>query len=114
MKAGDDVTLPCLNGVNKKNNCDGTTWTFTSGNTQTAELITLGQIGENPKTKSDRLSVTETCSLVIKNLTVEEVGQYSCDHHKLREIQTQHTLFHQAKVDLSAITCKYLHQIFSP
>ncbi|KAL3979454.1 two pore calcium channel protein 1 [Sarotherodon galilaeus] len=104
MKVGDDVTLPCLNVVNEQNNCDGTTWTFTSRNKQTAELITLGQIGENPKTKSDRLSVTANCSLVIKKLTVEEVGQYSCDHHKLREIQTQHTLFHQSKVDLSAIT----------
>ncbi|XP_039454339.1 uncharacterized protein LOC120432983 isoform X1 [Oreochromis aureus] len=104
MKVGDDVTLPCLNVVNEKNNCDGTTWTFASRNKQTAELITLGQIGENPKTKSDRLSATANCSLLIKKLTIEEVGQYSCDHHKLREIQTQHTLFHQSTVDLSAIT----------
>ncbi|XP_067428520.1 uncharacterized protein [Thunnus thynnus] len=58
--------------------CDSTTWTFVSRNTAAVELIKLGQIGEKAKAKSDRLSVTADCSLVVKKVTVEDVGHYTC------------------------------------
>ncbi|XP_062293327.1 uncharacterized protein LOC133997664 [Scomber scombrus] len=59
--------------------CDRTTWFFDgSTNTAVVELIKLGQIGEEAKAKSDRLSVTADCSLVIKKVTVEDVGRYTC------------------------------------
>ncbi|CAI5684448.1 unnamed protein product [Oreochromis niloticus] len=104
MKVGDDVTLLCLNVIDEQNNCDGTEWTFTSRHKTTVELITLGQIGEEAKIKSDRLSVTANCSLVIKNLTFEEVGLYSCLQYKLGEIQTLNTLVHQSQVNLFIIS----------
>ncbi|CAI5684461.1 unnamed protein product [Oreochromis niloticus] len=105
MKAGGDVTLPCLNVIDEQNNCDGTTWTFTPRNKPTTvELITLGQISTEAQTKSDRLSVTANCSLLIKKLTVEDVGLYSCRQYKMKETQTEHTLFHQSLVELSIIT----------
>ncbi|CAI5684460.1 unnamed protein product [Oreochromis niloticus] len=105
MKVGDDVTLPCLNLIDQQNNCDGTTWTFASRNKPTTiELITLGQIGEKAKTKSDRLSVTANCSLLIKKLTVEDVGFYSCQQYKVKETPSKHTLVRQSFVDLSVIT----------
>ncbi|XP_039874541.1 uncharacterized protein LOC120725576 isoform X1 [Simochromis diagramma] len=104
MKVGDDVTLPCVNVIDEQNNCDGTTWVFTSRNRETVELITLGQIGEQAKTKSDRLRVTVNCSLLIKKLTVEDVGFYYCRQYKLDKIQSTHTQVHQSLVDLSVIT----------
>ncbi|CAI5684445.1 unnamed protein product [Oreochromis niloticus] len=104
MKVGDDVTLPCLNVIDDQNNCDGTTWFFTSRNRETVELIILGQIGEEAKTKSDRLSVTANCSLLIKNVTVEDVGIYSCRQYRLGRTRAEDTLVHQSFIDLSVIT----------
>ncbi|CAI5684443.1 unnamed protein product [Oreochromis niloticus] len=105
MKVGDDVTLLCLNVIDEQNNCDGTTWTFDSRHKQTTvELITLGQSVEEAETKSDRLSVTANCSLLIKKLTVEDVGLYYCQQYKVEETPSKHTLVHQSLVDLSVIT----------
>ncbi|XP_019201203.1 uncharacterized protein LOC109194818 [Oreochromis niloticus] len=105
MKVGGDVTLPCLNVIDEQNNCDGTAWIFASKNKPTTtELIRLGQIVEEAKTKSDRLSVTANCSLLIKKLTVEDVGLYSCQQYKVEETPSKHTLVHQSLVDVSVIT----------
>ncbi|XP_013771583.1 uncharacterized protein LOC102215629 [Pundamilia nyererei] len=105
MKVGDDVTLLCLNVIDEQNNCDGTTWIFTSTNKpRTVELITLGQIGEEAKTQSDRLRVTANCSLLIKKLTVEDVGLYYCQQYKVKETPSKHTLVHQSFVHVAVIT----------
>ncbi|XP_026174231.1 uncharacterized protein LOC113137077 isoform X17 [Mastacembelus armatus] len=79
VRDGDDVTLSCENLINDQDKCDGTTWMFMeSGNTAAVELVRLGQIQSEAKSKSDRLSVTENCSLVLKKVTVEDVGLYTC------------------------------------
>ena len=89
--------------------CDSTTWLFSGlRNTAAVELINLGQIGENAKAKSDRLSVTVNCSLVIKKVTVEDVGCYSCRQFN-RSGQRQDR---DAKVYLSVINSEYLHHFF--
>ncbi|XP_069028430.1 uncharacterized protein [Embiotoca jacksoni] len=76
---GHDVTLPCENVIPGQHNCDITDWLFdNSNNRPVVELIKLGQIGLNVGSKSDRLSVTSNCSLVIKNVTDEDVGVYTC------------------------------------
>ncbi|XP_030577463.1 cell wall integrity and stress response component 2-like [Archocentrus centrarchus] len=77
VRDGDEVTLPCGNVIRNHQNCDTTTWIFSdSRRSPTVELVTLGQIRE--KAKSDRLSVTADCSLIIKKVTVEDVGSYTC------------------------------------
>uniref|UniRef100_I3KWG0 Ig-like domain-containing protein n=1 Tax=Oreochromis niloticus TaxID=8128 RepID=I3KWG0_ORENI len=77
VRDGDKVTLPCENVINNHLNCDTTTWLFTDSRGKAAvELVNLGQIKE--KAKSDRLSVTAECSLVLKKVTVEDVGRYTC------------------------------------
>ncbi|XP_025998557.1 uncharacterized protein LOC113006673 isoform X2 [Astatotilapia calliptera] len=77
VRDGDNVTLPCVNLINNHHNCDTTVWLFTDSRvTPTVELVILGQIKE--KAKSDRLSVTAECSLVIKKVTAEDVGRYTC------------------------------------
>ncbi|XP_045917387.1 uncharacterized protein LOC123978262 [Micropterus dolomieu] len=79
VRVGDEVTLPCENVIDGQQECEYTRWIFIdSGNTTTVRLAKLGQIIENAKSKSDRLSVTENCSLVIKKVTVEDVGRYDC------------------------------------
>ncbi|XP_041661632.1 uncharacterized protein LOC121521595 [Cheilinus undulatus] len=82
IKQGEDVTLPCEN-VSDHQRCGGTIWLFTdSTNTRTMELSKHGQVGENAGAKSDRLSVTEDCSLMIKKVTQEDAGRYVCRHEK--------------------------------
>ncbi|KAK5602121.1 hypothetical protein CRENBAI_016402 [Crenichthys baileyi] len=74
VRAGDDVTLPCKNVVAGHSNCDTTTWIYSKPR-QTVELINLGQVKH---TRSDRLSVSADCSLVLKKVTAEDVGLYTC------------------------------------
>ncbi|KAF3703160.1 hypothetical protein EXN66_Car018848 [Channa argus] len=79
VRDGDDVTLPCGNVRDDQEKCDRTTWLFSdSGNTAAVELVNLGKIKPESKSKSDRLTFTENCSLVIKKVTDEDVGQYNC------------------------------------
>ncbi|XP_051264310.1 uncharacterized protein LOC127367989 isoform X1 [Dicentrarchus labrax] len=100
VRAGDDVTLSCENVIKDQNNCDSTTWLFSvSRSTATVELVTLGQIGKNTNSKSDRLSVTENCSLVIKKVTVEDVGRYTC-----RQLISEQQQGPESLVYLSVIT----------
>ncbi|XP_067337850.1 uncharacterized protein [Channa argus] len=79
VRDGDDVTLPCGNVRDDQEKCDTTNWIFNRLR-HTVELVTSGQIDKNKisKSTSDRLSVTENCSLVIKKVTDEDVGQYNC------------------------------------
>ncbi|XP_067338491.1 uncharacterized protein [Channa argus] len=81
VRDGDDVTLPCGNVRDGQNKCDRTDWMLSDReNNGTVMLVRRGQIEkvQIPKSKSDRLSVTENCSLVIKNFTGEDVGRYTC------------------------------------
>ncbi|XP_051235772.1 uncharacterized protein LOC127351853 [Dicentrarchus labrax] len=78
IRVGDEVTLSCENVTDGQQNCEYTTWLFSDSENTTVELFELGEIDEKFKTKSDRLSVTANCSLVIKKVTVEDVGRYVC------------------------------------
>ncbi|XP_044025106.1 uncharacterized protein LOC122863067 isoform X4 [Siniperca chuatsi] len=88
VRVGEEVTLSCENVIDGQQKCNSTTWFFSkSRNTAAVELIKLGQIGERAKAKSDRLSVTASCSLLIKKVTVEDVGRYHCQQFKLGDKQ---------------------------
>ncbi|XP_050927639.1 uncharacterized protein LOC108887450 isoform X3 [Lates calcarifer] len=81
VRVGDEFTLPCVNAKEDQNKCDSTCWVVRYLLTQAeTELVSFGQIDGNrlSKSKSDRLSLTENCSLVIKKVTVEDVGRYTC------------------------------------
>ncbi|XP_035854749.1 uncharacterized protein LOC118494548 [Sander lucioperca] len=55
-----------------------------------------------PKQKSDRLSVTEKCSLVIKNITGDDVGHYTCRqfYRSERPQQGPDTVLHLSVVNM--------------
>ncbi|XP_031148889.2 uncharacterized protein LOC116045395 [Sander lucioperca] len=77
VRVGDEVTLSCGNVTDDQEKCNSTDWVFTrSGNG--VILFQHGQIQKGAKAKSDRLSVTEKCSLVIKKVTLEDAGAYVC------------------------------------
>ncbi|XP_074472552.1 uncharacterized protein LOC141756587 [Sebastes fasciatus] len=103
VRAGDEVTLPCNNVIKHQDKCNGTTWVFSRYKGLTAvELISLGKISNNllDKAKSDRLSVTENCSLVIRKITREDAGRYTCRQY-IRSEQQQGP---DATVLLSVVT----------
>ncbi|XP_030260158.1 uncharacterized protein LOC115573519 [Sparus aurata] len=78
VQEGGDVTLPCETATNDLHNCAHTAWSFSPTPRASARnLVVQGQTDEKAKAK-DRLSVTENCSLVVKKVTVEDVGLYIC------------------------------------
>ncbi|XP_027145733.1 uncharacterized protein LOC109140645 isoform X2 [Larimichthys crocea] len=100
VRAGQEVTLPCENVIDGQQNCDSTTWVFIDSRQRESEqLIKFGQIDENAKSKSDRLSVTQKCSLVIKNVTHRDVGRYICQQWKSGQRQEP-----DSDVNLSVVT----------
>ncbi|XP_043962815.1 uncharacterized protein LOC122825454 [Gambusia affinis] len=78
VRAGDDVTLSCENVIDGHSNCYTTSWIY-SKTGRTVELVYHGQVKD---TRSDRLSVSANCSLVVKNVTDEDVGRYICRQFK--------------------------------
>ncbi|XP_040921016.1 uncharacterized protein LOC121200037 isoform X2 [Toxotes jaculatrix] len=96
VRDGDEATLSCENVKGDGDECDLTNWLFTvSGNTLFLGLDAHGQAGE--KAKSDRFSIAAKCSLVIKKVTAEDVGVYTC-----RQIKSGQT--DDAHVHLSVVT----------
>ena len=79
VRDGNDATLSCKNVIEGQDKCDSTTWMYSQREgSPEVELITLGNINVNDK--SDRLSVTADCSLVITNVTFRDAGRYICKH----------------------------------
>ncbi|XP_047430095.1 uncharacterized protein LOC124999287 isoform X2 [Mugil cephalus] len=76
---GHDVTLSCGNVIDGQKNCDGTSWTYMDSiEEETVVLVEFGEI----RSKPDRLRVTTNCSLVIKKVTDDGVGLYTCRKFK--------------------------------
>uniref|UniRef100_A0A3P9Q0F0 Ig-like domain-containing protein n=1 Tax=Poecilia reticulata TaxID=8081 RepID=A0A3P9Q0F0_POERE len=76
VRAGDDVTLSCENVADGHRNCNTTNWTYSHSRQSAA--VTLVEHGKIKDGRSDRLSVSANCSLVLKKVTSEDVGKYTC------------------------------------
>ncbi|XP_033979742.1 uncharacterized protein LOC117477194 isoform X2 [Trematomus bernacchii] len=88
VRAGDEVTLPFDNVIDDQDKCESATWSFSGLRSPAAvTLFADGQIHKEAKAKSDRLRVTENCSLVIKKVTEEDVGGYVCRQFRSGEQQ---------------------------
>ncbi|XP_037305470.2 uncharacterized protein LOC119195009 [Pungitius pungitius] len=77
VRAGDDVTLPS-NHVNQ-DRCDGSNWLYSRFGS-TVALVELGKIKNDsviPEAKTNRMSLTANCSLVIRKVSGEDAGRYT-------------------------------------
>ncbi|XP_030578067.1 uncharacterized protein LOC115774791 [Archocentrus centrarchus] len=96
VRFGDEVTLPC-----GQSDCGRTEWLFKDlTSTETVQLIHRGTIVKKDKSKSDRLTVTADCSLLIKTITVGDAGSYTGTNCSSQHNQQQYADFH---VHLSVI-----------
>lgn len=87
--------LHCQNElIRDQDKCDGTTWT-TSNDTV---LFSRGQLHKEAKAQSDRLSLTENCSLVLRKVAVSDAGRYVC----------RRTRHQDSEVHLSVVFSEYL------
>uniref|UniRef100_A0A4W6F9J3 Ig-like domain-containing protein n=1 Tax=Lates calcarifer TaxID=8187 RepID=A0A4W6F9J3_LATCA len=100
VRVGADVTLPCENVRDDQDQCNRTSW-FITGSQREQWLILRGKISEEAKSQSDRLSVTENCSLVIKKVTVEDVGRYDCQQYRPGLEQGRDALVHLSVVTMT-------------
>ncbi|XP_033976990.1 uncharacterized protein LOC117475038 [Trematomus bernacchii] len=99
VRPGDEVTLPCDNVIHDQDKCDSTSWYFVDSSSSTAvKLVHRGQIVKEAKAQSDRLRVTEKCSLVIKKVTDEDVGYYAC-----RQIRSGEQECPDSEVELTVV-----------
>ncbi|XP_049445744.1 uncharacterized protein LOC125896872 isoform X7 [Epinephelus fuscoguttatus] len=94
---GDEVTLSCENVTHDQDNCDSATWVFSDGG-NTLMLFEHGKIDREAEAKSDRLSVTANCSLVIKKVGHEDVGHFICRQFRSGQLVSE------SQVHLSVVT----------
>ncbi|XP_047194174.1 uncharacterized protein LOC124851042 isoform X2 [Hippoglossus stenolepis] len=81
VRAGAEVTLPCDNVRDDHVNCGATSWFFSDSKwTRSIDLFVNRQLNTSliSKSKADRLRLAANCSLVIREVTAEDAGQYNC------------------------------------
>ena len=105
VREGHDATLPCNHVIANQDKCGNIDWIFSYPSGNSADLVKQGQIQENSKIKSDRLSLAADCSLVVKKVTSVDVGLYHCQQHRSGP---------DTQVVLSTLNSEYLHnELFS-
>lgn len=97
FRDGDKATLSCGNAGGS---CENIDWLFADTSQRAAvSLVKRGKVCQDGGTEPYRLSVKNHCSLEIMNVTVKDVGQYTC--------RPYWTNSDYARVQLSVVTCKY-------
>ncbi|XP_041831547.1 uncharacterized protein LOC121633511 isoform X2 [Melanotaenia boesemani] len=80
-KPGDEVVLPC-NSKPSPSSCSNVNWIYTRDQERAAEEeVVEGNVNKN-SARAARLSVNSNCSLIINNITDEDVGHYICGYWK--------------------------------
>ncbi|XP_041815356.1 uncharacterized protein LOC121622462 isoform X2 [Chelmon rostratus] len=104
VRVGDDVSLPCENAVKKKHKCGSCIWLYSGSRSPAAvELVQLGKVVERDKPSSDRLSVLQNCSLVMKKVTVEDVGHYTCREFRSGGEQGSDSVVHLSVISMTEL-----------
>ncbi|XP_014889462.1 uncharacterized protein LOC106948361 [Poecilia latipinna] len=77
VNAGDEITLHCGNGSDHQRDAGSTEWLFSGFRSPETEIL-VRELSRKVTRRSDRLSVSADRSLVIKTVTVDDVGFYTC------------------------------------
>ncbi|XP_033986509.1 uncharacterized protein LOC117482514 isoform X2 [Trematomus bernacchii] len=80
VRVGHKVALPFENVIHDQDECNSTTWLF-SDSRSSVTLFEYGRIHNDAKAKSARMRVEKNCSLVIKKVTEEDAGRYTCTQY---------------------------------
>ncbi|XP_062267586.1 uncharacterized protein LOC133973631 [Platichthys flesus] len=80
IRAGAEVTLSCDKMRDDHVNCGATEWLFVDSEGTRTDLFVNRQLDTSviSKSKADRLRLAANCSLVIREVTAEDAGQYTC------------------------------------
>nr|XP_049613590.1 uncharacterized protein LOC125990439 isoform X9 [Syngnathus scovelli] len=88
-KAGHEVTLPC-----ERASCAGLRWMYSQDQSLSRAEVNDGQVlSSSPR--SQRLSLKDDCSLLIKRVTAEDAGYFTCQqdgHHHYNFVLTVMTV----------------------
>ncbi|XP_054882054.1 uncharacterized protein LOC129356482 [Poeciliopsis prolifica] len=77
VNAGDEITLRCGNISDPLRDAESTEWLFSGFRSPDTEIL-VKELSRKVTRRSDRLSVSADRSLVIKTVTVDDVGFYTC------------------------------------
>ncbi|XP_078030155.1 uncharacterized protein LOC117270464 [Epinephelus lanceolatus] len=94
-RAGDDATLPCAIASPSDTTCSTFTWLNIRNQFPLSAEVENGKVVKS-SARAARLSVDTDCSLVINNVTAEDVGFYTCRYLKTNE--------HDVSVFLNVLT----------
>ncbi|XP_069371405.1 uncharacterized protein [Paralichthys olivaceus] len=97
VRAGAEVILPCEPVTEDHVNCGATIWFFRESKwTGEVNLVHDGQLDTSviSKSKADRIRLAANCSLVIREVTVEDARLYLCrKSDQTKQIQTDHVFY---------------------
>ncbi|XP_043963358.1 uncharacterized protein LOC122825839 [Gambusia affinis] len=78
-RAGDEAVLPC-NRPSSSDSCSSVDWIYQRNkNMNRKQEVHGGMVQSSPR--SARMSLDRNCSLIINNITAEDVGRYSCGYN---------------------------------
>ncbi|MED6295296.1 hypothetical protein CHARACLAT_030228, partial [Characodon lateralis] len=76
-RAGDDAVLPCKR-PSSYHSCSSANWLYTRAEDMVSQPeVQKGNVVQS-SSRASRLSVDNSCSLIINNITAEDAGRYSC------------------------------------
>ncbi|XP_067429384.1 uncharacterized protein [Thunnus thynnus] len=76
-RPGDEAILPCDDVSSSDRVCSTVNWLYSRDKFNTFGLVQNGSVVKN-SARAARMSLDTNCSLVINNITAEDVGLYSC------------------------------------
>ncbi|XP_043963392.1 uncharacterized protein LOC122825878 isoform X2 [Gambusia affinis] len=78
-RAGDEAVLPC-NRPSSSDSCSSVDWIYQRNKIMNRKQeVHRGMVQSSPR--SARMSLDRNCSLIINNITAEDVGRYSCGYN---------------------------------
>ncbi|XP_070781954.1 uncharacterized protein [Enoplosus armatus] len=85
---GNEVILPCSRAASSDRTCSMISWLYNRDTSKTITLLMKGNVKQEPE-QAARLSLNTNCSLVIKDITAEDVGRYTCRQMSSRDTLTR-------------------------